>query len=178
VCHCINWHAREKKIEKPARQIEIFDIQITNIELPNIDINVSCSSGTYIRSIAFDLGKKLGCGGHLSKLCRTASSAFKLGDAISLDALEELSKSMIEQRIVSLSDCLDFMPKIIVDQSIAQKIKFGQKLLKDILDFSPEPDNQKSGQLIRTIDADNNLLAIIQLSENMKEYNYSCVFSS
>jgi tRNA pseudouridine55 synthase len=158
-----------KKIEKPARQIEIYDIQIINIELPNVDIEVSCSSGTYIRSIAFDLGKKLGCGAHLSRLCRTGSSAFKLEDAIELTAFEKLDQTIAEQRIVSLSDCLDFMPKILVDQSIAQKIKFGQKLLKDILDFPPEPDNQKSGQLIRAVDNNNNLLAIIQLSENMKE---------
>lgn len=64
-----------KKILKPPRRIEIFNIRIKNIESPHIDLEIFCSAGTYIRSIAFDLGRKLGCGAHLSKLCRTQSSS-------------------------------------------------------------------------------------------------------
>ncbi len=163
-----------KKIEKPPRQIEIFDISIKHIDLPNIDMEVFCSSGTYIRSIAFDIGRRLGCGAHLSKLCRTQSSAFKLEDAIQLDSLERLDKTIVEQRIVPLSDCLAFMPRIVADKPIAQKIKFGQKLLKKEIG----PSLVKPNQSIRVIDNDNNLLAIIQLNENRQEYNYSCVFLS
>ncbi len=163
-----------KKIQKPPRRIEIFDININHIKLPHLDIEVFCSSGTYIRSIAFDIGRKLGCGAHLSKLCRTQSSAFKLEDAIELDVLERLCKEVAEQRIVSLSDCLGFMPEVVVEKSIAQKVRFGQKLLKrDIGIVVGNPD-----QLIRVTDDKNSLLALIQLSENQQTYNYSCVFSS
>jgi len=163
-----------KKIQKPPRRIEIFDITINHIELPNVDMEVFCSSGTYIRSLAFDIGKKLGCGAHLSKLCRTQSSAFKLEDAIQLDALEKLDKMTVEQRIVSLSDCLAVMPKIVVDKRIAQKIKFGQKLSINELDLPlAKPD-----QFIKVIDNHNDLLAIIQLNENRQEYKYCCVFLS
>jgi len=163
-----------KKIQKPPRRIEIFDITINHIELPNVDMEVFCSSGTYIRSLAFDIGKKLGCGAHLSKLCRTQSSAFKLEDAIQLDALEKLDKMTVEQRIVSLSDCLAVMPKIVVDKRIAQKIKFGQKLSINELDLPlAKPD-----QFIKVIDNHNDLLAIIQLNENRQEYKYCCIFLS
>ncbi|MBC8440705.1 MAG: tRNA pseudouridine(55) synthase TruB [Deltaproteobacteria bacterium] len=167
--------ARQGKIiQKAPRQIEIFDIRINHIELPNIDIDVFCSSGTYIRSLGFDIGRKLGCGAHLSKLCRTQSSQFLLDNAIELDALEKLDKDAVEKRIVPLSKCLEFMPLMFADRSIAQKIKFGQKLLKK--EFSDIPE--KEDQLIRVIDDKKNLLAIIQLSGNRNEYNYSCVFSS
>jgi len=163
-----------KKIQKPPRRIEIFDITINHIELPNVDMEVFCSSGTYIRSLAFDIGKKLGCGAHLSKLCRTQSSAFKLEDAIQLDALEKLDKMTVEQRIVSLSDCLAVMPKIVVDKRIAQKIKFGQKLSINEFDLPlAKPD-----QFIKVIDNHNDLLAIIQLNENRQEYKYCCIFLS
>ena len=163
-----------KKIQKPPRRIEIFDITINHIELPNVDMEVFCSSGTYSRSLAFDIGKKLGCGAHLSKLCRTQSSAFKLEDAIQLDALEKLDKMTVEQRIVSLSDCLAVMPKIVVDKRIAQKIKFGQKLSINELDLPlAKPD-----QFIKVIDNHNDLLAIIQLNENRQEYKYCCIFLS
>ena len=163
-----------KMIQKPARQIEIFDIHIQKIELPHLEIEVSCSSGTYIRSLAFDIGRRLGCGAHLSKLCRTASSAFVLEDAISLDALEKLDITTAEQRIVSLSDCLDFLPEIVVDDSIAGKIKFGQPLVrKEMGSFLTDPD-----QSIRVVNHQNDLLAIIQLDQNGQSYKYCCVFSS
>ena len=162
-----------KKIQKPPRQIEIFDISISHMNLPYVDINVFCSSGTYIRSLAFDIGRKLGCGAHLSRLCRTQSSAFILEDAIELDVLERLDKQAAEQRIVPLSDCLGFMPKILVGQSIAGKIKYGQKLTKNEIGKSPA----KPGQPVRLVDDHNTLLGIVQLSENQQEYNYCCVFS-
>lgn len=163
-----------KKIQKPPRQIEFFDISIKQIEMPFVDMEVFCSSGTYIRSLAFDIGEKLGCGAHLSRLCRTQSSAFKLEDAIQLDVFEKLDKTAAEKRIICLSDCLEFMPKIVADKLIAKKIKFGQKLLTREIGLPlTKPD-----QSIRVIDNKNDLLAIIQLSENRQEYKYSCVFLS
>lgn len=163
-----------KMIQKPARRIEIFDIRIKQIELPHIDMEVFCSSGTYIRSLAFDIGRKLGCGAHLSKLSRTQSSEFVLENAITLEALEALDKMEAEQRIIPLSDCLSSLPEIVADQAVAEKVKFGQKLYNT--DFKFVPDN--SDHFIRVMDHGSNLLAIVQLNENMQEYNYSCVFSS
>ncbi|WP_300457750.1 tRNA pseudouridine(55) synthase TruB [Desulfobacula sp.] len=161
------------KIQKPPRQIEIYDIQILDMELPYIDVDVFCSAGTYIRTLAFDIGRKLGCGAHLSKLCRTQSSAFTLETAIDLEALERLDKTSAEQRIVPLADCLDFMPKISVDESIAKKIQYGQRLTID--EIGPPPAGPD--QSIRLIDENYQLLAIIQFAENRREFNYSCVFS-
>ena len=161
------------KITKPPRQIEIFSIKIRQIKPPCCDLEVFCSSGTYIRSIAFDIGRELGCGAHLSQLCRTQSSEFKLENAIELSELESLDKDAAMQRIIPMSDCLKFMPKIAVDSSIVKKIRFGQKLLvKEMDEFLTEP-----GQHIRIIDDNNELLSIVQLNENRQEYNYSCVFA-
>ena len=163
-----------KKIQKPPRRIEIFDIKINHIELPNIDIDVFCSSGTYIRSLGFDIGRKLGCGAHLSSLCRTQSGNFLLENAIELDALEKLDRTAVEQRIISLSRCLEFMPEVLADKTTARKIKFGQTLLKKEFGNVPE----QKDPLIKVVDDKDNLLAIIYLSEDGREYNYSCVFSS
>lgn len=163
-----------KKVQKPPRRIEIFDIQLKKIELPHVDIDVFCSPGTYIRSIAFDLGRKLGCGAHLSALCRTRSSAFKLEDAMDLETFERLDRDSALGQIIPLSDCLDFMPKVVVGHTIAKKIRYGQPLLKTEIEFSAEtPD-----QLIRVTDEKNDLLAIIRAGESLNTYNYSCVFSS
>jgi tRNA pseudouridine55 synthase len=161
------------KITKPPRQIEIFSIKISQLKPPCCDLEIFCSSGTYIRSIAFDIGRELGCGAHLSQLCRTRSSEFKLENAIELSELENLDKDAAMQKIIPMSDCLKFMPKIAVNRSITQKVKFGQKLLVNEL----EPSLSEPGQSVRLVDDNSELLAIVQLNKNRQEYNYSCVFA-
>ncbi|OGR54680.1 MAG: tRNA pseudouridine(55) synthase TruB [Desulfobacula sp. RIFOXYB2_FULL_45_6] len=163
-----------KMIQKPPRRIEIFEISIKQIDIPHIDIEVFCSSGTYIRSIAFDIGRKIGCGAHLSMLCRTQCGSFFIENSIMLESLEKFEKIEIEKRITPLSECLDSLPRVSADLRTAGKIKFGQKLFK--ADFDSMPDHPEV--LIRVIDDRNNLLAIIQPVGNGLEYKYSCVFTS
>ncbi|OGQ91452.1 MAG: tRNA pseudouridine(55) synthase TruB [Deltaproteobacteria bacterium RIFOXYC2_FULL_48_10] len=163
-----------KMIQKPPRRIEIFDISIKQIDLPYIDIDVFCSSGTYIRSLGFDIGRKLGCGAHLSTLCRTESGPFRLENAVMLDSLEKLEKMDIQERIIPLSKCLESLPRVLADAGTAEKIKFGKKLFfSDFESISVHPES-----FIRITDDGNNLLAIVQPGENGQEYKYSCVFTS
>ncbi len=162
-----------KMIQKPPRRIEIFEIRINLIDLPNIDIDVFCSSGTYIRSLGFDIGRKLGCGAHLSRLCRTQSGSFLLENAIELETFQNFKKMEAEKWIIPLSDCLEFLPSVLADQNTAEKIKFGQTLFRN--DF--ESVSGYPGPFIRVIDDKNSLLAIIQPGENGQDYKYSCVFT-
>ncbi|OGR09719.1 MAG: tRNA pseudouridine(55) synthase TruB [Desulfobacula sp. GWF2_41_7] len=163
-----------KMIQKPPRRIEIFEIHIKEIALPNIDIEVFCSSGTYIRSLGFDIGRRLGCGAHLSKLCRTQSGSFHLDNAVKLEDFQNLREMEAAKWILPLSACLESMPRVWADQRTAEKIKFGQKLSGS--DFESIPDH--TGQFIRVTDYGNNLLSIVQPDENGLNYKYSCVFSS
>jgi len=75
--------------EIPTREITITEFEITNIELPKIDFRVVCSKGTYIRSLAFDFGKALHSGAHLSTLRRTKIGEFSVEKAVSIDAFIE-----------------------------------------------------------------------------------------
>jgi tRNA pseudouridine55 synthase len=85
--------AREgEKIEMRKAQVEIFEMQITSPTLPEIHFRVVCSKGTYIRSIAFDLGQKLNSGAHLTGLCRSRSGQFLLENALSIEnAMKEIT---------------------------------------------------------------------------------------
>ena len=74
-----------KEVERAARQVEIFSFEITKIDLPNVHFEIACSKGTYIRVIADDFGKELGCGGVLSLLRRTEIGDYKVDDAVNLD---------------------------------------------------------------------------------------------
>lgn len=77
------------EVEREARPVEIFDIEIVDFSLPNLVINVECGRGVYMRSLAHDLGGALGCGGYVTDLVRTYSGGFHLEDSVTLEQLEE-----------------------------------------------------------------------------------------
>jgi tRNA pseudouridine55 synthase len=82
--------AREgKTLQRDPRPVTIHAYDITDVRLPEVDIRITCSKGTYVRTLAHDLGEALGCGGHLSALRRTASGNFRVEEALSLDTLRE-----------------------------------------------------------------------------------------
>ena len=91
--------AREgKEIERKARPVEIYYIEILKVDLPELEIKVGCSKGTYIRTLCHDIGQKLGCLAAMAALERTRSGQFSLETAITLKELEEKLKEAGEKR--------------------------------------------------------------------------------
>jgi len=74
-----------KEVELKPREVEVAEFEITSVALPMINFRIVCSKGTYIRSLARDLGESLGVGAYLSQLCRTRIGSFMLKDAVSVD---------------------------------------------------------------------------------------------
>ena len=88
--------AREgKTIERKARKVIIYDITIDEICLPEVVMTVSCSKGTYIRSLCDDIGTKLGCYGCMKELLRTKVACFDIGDAYKISEIEKLKESIV-----------------------------------------------------------------------------------
>ncbi len=77
-------------VEIPSRKVSVSAFEITNIEMPKVDFRISCSKGTYIRSLAFDFGKALDSGAHLSALKRTKIGTFNVEDSLDLESFEKL----------------------------------------------------------------------------------------
>jgi len=87
-------HARAgEQVNIKGREVIIHEFEITNISLPDITFRIRCGKGTYIRSIANDLGEALGVGGYLKSLCRTAIGNYNLADSISIDTFERNLKA-------------------------------------------------------------------------------------
>lgn len=86
---------RGEEAEIKSKNIEIKSFELTRIALPEIDFKVVCSKGTYIRSLARDFGKELGCGGHLTKLERTRIGEFKLEDALTIEDIMRIKEERI-----------------------------------------------------------------------------------
>lgn len=76
------------EVEREPRPVTIFRLDILRVELPLVEIAVTCSKGTYVRTLAYDLGEALGCGAHLTALRRTRSGPFGVADCLTLEALE------------------------------------------------------------------------------------------
>ena len=92
--------AREGKvIERKPRKVTIYDLKLINVDLdktnPTIDFQVTCSKGTYVRTLCVDIGKKLGYPAHMSKLIRTSSGAFKIDQSYTISEIETASLSTI-----------------------------------------------------------------------------------
>ena len=81
-------------VKLEPRQINILSFDITSVQLPLVHFKVVCSTGTYIRSLAHDFGKHLGCGAHLSSLVRTRIGSYLLANALSIAGLEEKTNSI------------------------------------------------------------------------------------
>lgn len=103
--------AREgKEVERAARSIEIFSIEILNVSLPEVTMRVHCSKGTYIRTLCHDIGLKLGCFGTMVKLERTKVASFLLENAHTLSEIEAYVKEgKLEEILTKTEDMFDIM---------------------------------------------------------------------
>ncbi len=87
-------------VVREPRFIRISEYEMTRFALPEIDFRVHSSKGTYVRTLAHDLGQKLGCGAHLTSLRRTATDHFSVADALTMDEIQALSLTEIAKRLI------------------------------------------------------------------------------
>ena len=169
-------HARRgKPIQKPARQIVVQALHITDIQLPYIRFEVTCSAGTYVRTLGTDIGNALGCGGHLKTLRRTQSSGFSIADAMTLEVFEERAAGETFFRYaVGMTEALETMPERTADKELKSKIVNGVPLTQKDVILGKSADK---GNFIKIIDANRELLAVIEKNETPGEYHYCCVFN-
>ncbi len=78
-----------KPVPSRLRRVTIHELEVLDVRLPEVDLNVTCSSGTYVRTLCADIGEALGCGGHLSRLVRTRVGPFALEQAVKLEECQE-----------------------------------------------------------------------------------------
>lgn len=134
--------AREGKvIERKPRQVVIHDIQIEKIDLEKHEVtfSVSCSKGTYIRTLCEDIGEKLGCGGCMQSLVRTRAGQFALADSITLEQVEKLqNEGILEEKILAVDTVFSEKESIIVTEEAMSLLKNGNPLKKQHLAKVPE----------------------------------------
>jgi tRNA pseudouridine55 synthase len=138
---------------KPCR-VTVYGIEVLESAPDRLRIGVRCSPGTYIRSIARDLGESLGCGGHLTGLRRTRSGAFDLENAISGDSVEATAR----ERLLSLRDCLTEIPAAQVTEEGKRALRHGRPLPRALV-ARGFPEGAPPDRL-RLLDDEGELLAL------------------
>lgn len=115
------------EVEREARSVEIRRLEVREWNPPHLVIEVECSKGTYIRSLAYDLGRTVGPGAYLSDLTRTAVGPFCLEQAVPLEQLVagEGERSWRDY-LLSVYEAFEHMPGFIVDQQTKERIGYGQ----------------------------------------------------
>ena len=122
--------AREgKEIERKARPVTIYELEILEIELPVVTMRVACSKGTYIRTLCADIGAKLGCGGTMQSLKRTRVGGFRLESAVTLGQLQEKKDAgCLRETVIPVDEMFSECPALHVTEKGALLLENGNPL--------------------------------------------------
>ena len=112
-----------KEVERQARPVQILNIQIESIDLPRATFFVTCSKGTYIRTLCYDIGRKLGCGGCMESLLRTRVDRFELKDSLTLSQIEKLrDEGRLEEAVVPVEGVFLRLPALVTKPGDGDKL--------------------------------------------------------
>lgn len=114
------------EVERPARQVSIYELRLVEFGPDCLDLDVHCSKGTYIRSLAEDIGAALGCGGHVEQLRRTAVGDFSIDQAVSFEQLETLPDEERLARLLPLDWIIAKLPTLSLAGELAFFLRRGQ----------------------------------------------------
>jgi tRNA pseudouridine55 synthase len=117
-----------KEVARAPRRVKISQLDLVSVENATLVLRVVCSKGTYIRTLAEDIGEAVGCGAHLSGLRRTASGRFRIEQAITLDALAQMSTETRARRLLALPALLDGLPRAELGAADEARLRQGQAL--------------------------------------------------
>jgi tRNA pseudouridine55 synthase len=168
--------ARKKQVvELKPVEIEIFEYRLTAVDGGIARFIIECSSGTYIRSLAHEMGEKVGCGAHLAEITRTAVGEFSIEQAIDLEELAEAARAgKFAERMIPLEHLLPNFPRANVLPVVERRVRHGTNFNVSIAQIQPgrvEPvpgatalsdDGQPSAPRLRVFNQQNKLIAIAE----------------
>jgi len=163
------WARKGVTIIPEPREVEIFHADVVAINLPEVIFTISCSKGTYIRSLCADIGEKLGCGATLASLRRTKNGSFSAGDALLLAGLDDdVRIKLLEAGIISTAEATSGLKTIHIDDLLADKIRKGCQLMSDEVARDHISFLDK-GDMIRLLSPRAGLVAIMEVLTNGRE---------
>lgn len=155
-----------KEVERAARRVTVHALELVGLAGDELRLKVRCSKGTYVRTLAHDLGEALGCHAHLTALRRTESAGFTLAQAVTLPELRALPREAIEARLLAPARALAFLPALTVPAELVPRLLQGQRLPPAALGAGTGPD----GERVRMLSESGELLAVAEWAAGALSY--------
>lgn len=150
---------RGEDVEVEPRTVTIHDLRLLSYEPPHLEIDVTCSKGTYVRSLAHDIGQALGVGGHLTALRRLASGPFTLEQAVRLETLRRAAANDdVDELVLPLGAGLETFPRLDLTPDQARRLAHGQ--------FIEAPAKEGVGRAM----LDDRLVAIVEYDDARRSW--------
>jgi len=121
-----------KEVERPARAVTIYDIELVSFNEDEFEINVHCSKGTYIRTLVEDIGNKIGCGAHITRLYRNGVSKFTSDQMVSMETILERANhgnEALDDLLLPIDSIIGDMPQVTLNGAITRYIENGQPVM-------------------------------------------------
>ena len=143
-----------KEVARPPRRVTIYQLDVLEWRPPLLSLRIRCSKGTYIRSLAHDLGKALGCGGHIAALRRAAVGDFTLATAV---PLADLTPDNLKNYLLPVDAAVSHLPRLDLPEAEANRLLMGQPV--------PRQPAQPAAGLVRAYGADGRFLGVARANE-------------
>lgn len=164
-----------EEITLAARPVEITRLAILAWASPRLTLSIECSKGTYIRSLAYDLGTQLGCGAHLGALIRTRSGPFLLADSITLETLvAAVTTNTVQEHLYPADRVLQNYPALLLDETTTERVLHGNAFHYDLA----TPTVSTLPNLARVYDHMGNFLAIAHWNAETATWQPTKVFTT
>ena len=161
-------------IERPPRNVTIYEVSLEEFNSPNIVVGIRCSKGFYVRTFADDIGHLLGCGAFLSSLKRVASGPFKIEDAMTLDqTISMISDGNLQELILDPGSCINGAQRIQLNEETETMVKHG-RAIGYINESSPITDSS----LAVAYDNQSRFVAVLRFNEKLQEWHPEKVFNT
>ena len=148
-------------IHRDPVKIVVYSIDFIKKERNQVVFEVRCSSGTYIRTLSHDIGKKLGCCAHMVRLTRTKVGLFSMGSTMTLEELKTAHKEgSLSRKLLHLEEVLNFLPTVRVKEEYLKSISHGVALSKCFLEALP--DRFEPGHYFRVLGSNDKILAVVE----------------
>lgn len=167
--------AREgKTVERKARRVKIYSIEILEMELPRVHMRVHCSKGTYIRTLCHDIGQKLGCGACMEELVRTRVSRFTIEESLTLKELEEKGKNgTLLEAVLPIDGMFPDYPKVTVKEEWRKHACNGSAVPEEGVCL---PEGENHAEKVRMYDREGVFIGIYRYEEGHRKYKLVKMF--
>ncbi len=165
-----------QEVSPKPQEVRVFNFTLESWRPPLVDFKTSCASGTYIRSLAHDLGRLMGCGAHLTSLRRVRSGEFEIGDSHGLEEVERLGGAgSLGTILVPMEKLLPGFPVLSVGDEAKERVRHGNSVPGAGEEINPAPSAEEapasaSGTVYRLLDREGKLLALARKAVQEGEF--------